>query len=220
MLLNKKIKSFFFDLDGTLLRSGPDLMTSVNHVLKQQNMKPILDDIIIGNLVGGGAAKMLEKAFKFYNKNIDELEMPKLVEDFISFYEKNCSVKSSLYNNVEQTLKKLVKHEMKLCICTNKRQFLAEKVLDEFNISQNFFYILGSQSKLELKPNVQMLKFLKEKVDLPFENIAMVGDSNNDIEPANKLGMQSIFVNYGYGKIEDFKPSIEINSFEKILDYV
>ena len=84
MLLNKKIKSFFFDLDGTLLRSGPDLMTSVNHVLKQQNMKPILDDKIIGNLVGGGAAKMLEKAFKFYNKNIDELEMPKLVEDFIS----------------------------------------------------------------------------------------------------------------------------------------
>ena len=73
MLLNKKIKSFFFDLDGTLLRSGPDLMTSVNHVLKQQNMKPILDDKIIGNLVGVGSAKILEKAFKFYNKNVKRI---------------------------------------------------------------------------------------------------------------------------------------------------
>ena len=39
MLLNKKIKSFFFDLDGTLLRSGPDLMTSVNHVLKHVTLR-------------------------------------------------------------------------------------------------------------------------------------------------------------------------------------
>ena len=70
MFDNKKIKSFFFDLDGTLLKSGPDLMTSVNHVLELHKMEPINDEKVIGNLVGGGAALMLEKAFLHYNKKI------------------------------------------------------------------------------------------------------------------------------------------------------
>ena len=220
MFDNKKIKSFFFDLDGTLLKSGPDLMTSVNHVLELHKMEPINDEKVIGNLVGGGAALMLEKAFLHYNKKINKKEMPDLVDEFILFYEKNCSVKSSLYKNVPQTLRYLVKKKIKLCICTNKRQYLAEKALEDFDISKNFYYILGSQKKFKLKPDTEMLQFLSQKVNLPYENIAMVGDSNNDIEPAHKLGMLSIFVNYGYGKIEKFKPSVEIDNFKKILEFI
>ena len=215
-----KIKSIFFDLDGTLLKSGPDLMTAVNHVLMLNNMKPIEDDKVIGSLVGGGAAMMIDKAFMHYNEKINKSLMPELVDQFISFYAKNCSIKSTLYNQVEKTLKTLKENKIKLCVCTNKRQYLAEKVLKDFKISSIFDHILGSQPKLKLKPNLEMLEFLSKQVDEEYKNIAMVGDSNNDIEPANKLGMKSIFVNYGYGKIEKFKPSVEINSFERILDFV
>lgn len=215
-----KIKSIFFDLDGTLLKSGPDLMTAVNHVLMLNNMKPIEDDKVIGSLVGGGAAMMIDKAFMHYNEKINKSLMPELVDQFISFYAKNCSIKSTLYNQVERTLKTLKENKIKLCVCTNKRQYLAEKVLKDFKISSIFDHILGSQPKLKLKPNLEMLEFLSKQVDEEYKNIAMVGDSNNDIEPANKLGMKSIFVNYGYGKIEKFKPSVEINSFERILDFV
>ena len=215
-----KIKSIFFDLDGTLLKSGPDLMTAVNHVLMLNNMKPIEDDKVIGSLVGGGAAMMIDRAFMHYNEKINKSLMPELVDQFISFYAKNCSIKSTLYNQVERTLKTLKENKIKLCVCTNKRQYLAEKVLKDFKISSIFDHILGSQPKLKLKPNLEMLEFLSKQVDEEYKNIAMVGDSNNDIEPANKLGMKSIFVNYGYGKIEKFKPSVEINSFERILDFV
>lgn len=215
-----KIKSIFFDLDGTLLKSGPDLMTAVNHVLMLNNMKPIEDDKVIGSLVGGGAAMMIDRAFMHYNVKINKSLMPELVDQFISFYAKNCSMKSTLYNQVEKTLKTLKENKIKLCVCTNKRQYLAEKVLKDFKISSIFDHILGSQPKLKLKPNLEMLEFLSKQVDEEYKNIAMVGDSNNDIEPANKLGMKSIFVNYGYGKIEKFKPSVEINSFERILDFV
>ena len=215
-----KIKSIFFDLDGTLLKSGPDLMTAVNHVLMLNNMKPIEDDKVIGSLVGGGAAMMIDRAFMHYNVKINKSLMPELVDQFISFYAKNCSIKSTLYNQVERTLKTLKENKIKLCVCTNKRQYLAEKVLKDFKISSIFDHILGSQPKLKLKPNLEMLEFLSKQVDEEYKNIAMVGDSNNDIEPANKLGMKSIFVNYGYGKIEKFKPSVEINSFERILDFV
>ena len=71
-----KIKSIFFDLDGTLLKSGPDLMTAVNHVLMLNNMKPIEDDKVIGSLVGGGAAMMIDRAFMHYNEKINKSLMP------------------------------------------------------------------------------------------------------------------------------------------------
>ena len=33
--MNKKIKCVIFDLDGTLIDSGPDLLDSLNYVLKK-----------------------------------------------------------------------------------------------------------------------------------------------------------------------------------------
>ena len=47
----------------------------------------------------------------------------------------------------------------------------------------------------------------------------MVGDSINDITPANILSMNSVFVSYGYGKLESpLKPSYTIDNFDQIID--
>ena len=56
---------YFFDLDGTLIESGPDLLDSLNYVLLKNKM-PEIPKGVIGNLVGGGAANMLKKAYKQY----------------------------------------------------------------------------------------------------------------------------------------------------------
>ena len=43
-------------------------------------------------------------------------------------------------------------------------------------------------------------------------------DSKNDIIPAKALGMKSIYVTYGFGKIEQsIKPDYVIDSFEEVL---
>ena len=51
--MNKNFKCVVFDLDGTLIDSGPDLVDSLNFVLKKNNLNEI-DKKVIGNLVGGG----------------------------------------------------------------------------------------------------------------------------------------------------------------------
>ena len=46
----------------------------------------------------------------------------------------------------------------------------------------------------------------------------MIGDSSNDILPAKALGMKSIYVTYGYGKIEkSIKPDYVIDGFDEVL---
>ena len=63
-------------------------------------------------------------------------------------------------------------------------------------------------------------KCLKECSEKP-ENAVMVGDSDNDIIPANNLLMRSIFVTYGYGKLkESLRPNFIINRFDELMNKI
>ena len=213
--MNKKIKCILIDLDGTIINSGPDLIDSLNFVLKNQNINSV-ESRIIGSLVGGGAKAMIMRAYQNLKLapplNIDSLE-----KEFLEFYYENCSNRSFLYPNVFNTLKKL-KSKFRIALCTNKKQFITEKILMDFKIKDFFDCVLGSDSKIKLKPDTEMLEYCLNECNVVPEQAIMIGDSNNDIIPAKTLGMKSIYVTYGYGKIEQsIKPDYIVDCFNEIL---
>ena len=62
-----------------------------------------------------------------------------------------------------------------------------------------------------------MLNFILRKFNLNSENCMMIGDSHNDIIPANKLKMLSVYVTYGYGEIdENLEVDYKIDKFSEI----
>lgn len=217
--MKKKINCILFDLDGTLIESGPDLLDSLNYVLIKNRIPEIPKDII-GNLVGGGAANMILKAYNYYKLDIEKEKLEILVNEFLDFYSFNCSKKTLPYENVSTTLDALFLKKIIMCVCTNKKQYLAEKILADLHLNKYFEIILGSNPRLRLKPDCEMLKFLIRKIGVNTDNILMVGDSENDIIPSNLLGIKSVFVNYGYGKIYNSKPSFTIQNFNQILDLI
>ena len=109
----KKVRCYIFDLDGTILNSGPDLLDALNFVLQKNGISKVPEEMI-GNLVGGGAEAMIRKAFEYYEMEIKSRKLKKLITQFISYYENNCSNKSSLYKNVLETL-----HPIQICITLN-----------------------------------------------------------------------------------------------------
>ncbi len=198
--MNKNFKCVIFDLDGTLINSGPDLLNSLNHVLTQNNLERI-DKNVIGNLVGGGAEAMIRKGYAHLNSHLDEKKIPFLINLFINHYSKNCTKETILYEGVIDILK-FLKGKTFICLCTNKKQFLAEKILEEFDIANLFDYVLGSDGRTPLKPEIQMPKKCLDKFQLSSDQVVFIGDSENDILPANQLGMYSVHVTYGYGKLQ------------------
>ena len=213
--MNKKIKCILIDLDGTIINSGPDLIDSLNFVLKNQNIEPI-ESKVIGSLVGGGAKAMIIRAYE-HLKVKPPLNIDSLIEEFLEFYFMNCSNKSYLYPNVFNTLKKL-KSEFRIALCTNKKQYITEKILVDFKIDNFFDCVLGSNSKIKLKPDIEMLEYCLNECHVKPEQAIMVGDSSNDIIPAKALSIKSIYVTYGFGKIEEsIKPDYVIDSFNEVL---
>ena len=70
--------------------------------------------------------------------------------------------------------------------------------------------------KTPLKPEIEMPKKCLDKFRVAANQVVFVGDSDNDILPAKQLGMFSVHVTYGYGKLQE-----KINSdlvIEKIKD--
>ncbi len=214
--MNKKVKCILIDLDGTLIDSGPDLMNALNFVLKKENI-PSINKNVIGQLVGGGAKSMIEKAYHHLKIDIPENKMNFMITDFLDFYFQNCHIKSKLYPNVEKTLK-AIKPFFKIAVCTNKKQYITNKILQKYKIEKYFDFVLGSGPELKLKPDIAMLKHCAKKLNVETQNCMMVGDSENDIAPANILLMNSVFVSYGYGKLKNrLKPNFTINNFDQII---
>ena len=82
----------------------------------------------------------------------------------------------------------------------------------------NFFnYILGSDGKTPLKPEIEMPKKCLDKFHVSADQVVFIGDSENDILPANQLGMFSVHVKYGYGKLEEkIKADLAIEKIKEL----
>ena len=217
--MNKNFKCVAFDLDGTLIDSGPDLLDSLNFVLRKNHLNTI-NSSIIGNLVGGGAEAMIRRGYAYLNKKLDEKIIPELINQFLEYYESNCTKKTKLYPNILEILKGLKEKEIKICICTNKRQYLAEKIIKELQIDNFFDVVVGSQKSIQLKPSTEMLEIFLKKLLLKPKDVIFIGDSTKDIIPANILGMTSVFVKYGYGKIkESNKADFQISNAKELENF-
>ena len=170
--------------------------------------------------IGGGAEAMIRRGYAYLNKKLDEKIIPELINQFLEYYESNCTKKTKLYPNILEILKGLKEKEIKICICTNKRQYLAEKIIKELQIDNFFDVVVGSQKSIQLKPSTEMLEIFLKKLLLKPKDVIFIGDSTKDIIPANILGMTSVFVKYGYGKIkESNKADFQISNAKELENF-
>ena len=218
--MNKKL--ILFDLDGTLIDSGPDLAASLNFMLQKLGRETFSDGII-HTWVGNGAQTLVKRALvgkKEIDKDVDETLFQRALKIFLEHYEQHVCVKTYLFANVATTLEQLHKN-YKMAIVTNKPSAFVAPILETLAIKKYFDAYIGADSLEKKKPHPMPLEYMCKKFACSVEESIMVGDSKNDILAANALGMQSIGVEYGYNygeSIEVHKPTFVVKDFAEILD--
>ena len=85
MLKNLNTKLVLFDLDGTLVDTAPDFVTSLNNILKKHG-RDVLDFEHVRSFVSEGSAKFTEIGFKInqYDPNFQIYR-----NEFLKEYKKN-----------------------------------------------------------------------------------------------------------------------------------
>ena len=112
------VTALFFDLDGTLVDTLPDIARAVNQ-LRRENGRSSLSLEQVRAIIGDGARKLVLMAMGG--------EKGSWFQRFLDLYDRDLLCESSLYDGIETVLD-FYGEKMLACI-TNKPKVLAERVL-------------------------------------------------------------------------------------------
>jgi phosphoglycolate phosphatase len=180
----KHIDLMIFDLDGTLVNSGGDIVASVNYTLKSLDI-PIKSQAEILSFVGDGVNKMIERALTKDFQNLFDRAM----DIFSEYYARHMLDTTCLYDSVIEVLDHF--HDKKKVIITNKRKYFTLKMTDALGISKYFEEIIGADSTAYRKPDPRMFIPLLERVHAVYNDTVVIGDGVNDIMLAKNTGVLS-----------------------------
>lgn len=127
-----------------------------------------------------------------------------------------------LYESAPRVLKYL-SEKYRLGIIANQVDGLAER-LREFGISQYFTTVISSWDCQVMKPDRRIFEMAIKAADCEPSEVVMVGDRlDNDIYPAKKIGMKTVWVKQGFGGMqkvlgEEYVPDAEIDALTELMD--
>lgn len=128
-----------------------------------------------------------------------------------------------LYPEAEIVLKTLRDKGLKLGIIANQ-SLGTEKRLENWNILEYFDVVAASAEEGIAKPDLRIFEIALGKADCKPQNAVMIGDRlDNDIVPANKIGMKTVWIRQGFAKYSTPKNEYEnadfaVDNLNEVLD--
>jgi phosphoglycolate phosphatase len=183
-----------FDLDGTLVDTGPDLTASLNHALVELGRPPVSEASVRG-MVGHGARKLLERGLAASGE-----ASPALIDQgfsmFLDYYADHICDRSVPFDGVERAMDRLAEGGVRLAICTNKLEALTLLLLDALGWRDRFAAVVGGDSLPQRKPDPAPLHAAILRAG--GGAAAYVGDSITDTDTAQAAGLPCVAVTFGF----------------------
>jgi phosphoglycolate phosphatase len=147
-----------------------------------------------------------------------------LYETVFNSYRQNYSEEPYKYSTLMPGVMKALNyfHDQKIPmgICTNKRQFVTEKLIKQMNLDKFFDVIIGAKDNIPLKPKPDMIQITINQFNSIKGSFFMVGDTSNDIDAAKAANIKSIAVNGGYTHVDinSLGADYTLETMEEIID--
>jgi phosphoglycolate phosphatase len=210
-----------FDLDGTLVDTAPDLVSTLNVVFERIGLPPV-DYATARNLVGGGARKMIERGLATEGRTVAAAEVDDLTRQFIEHYAEHIADRSHIFPGVETALTQLAAKGCRLAVCTNKLEWLAARLLHKLNLAHLFVVVSGGDTYKLQKPHPEPLRRTIARAGGSDGQAVMVGDSIVDIATGRAAGIPVIAVDFGYSEtpVSELGPARVISAFAELPEAV
>ena len=203
------IRLIVFDLDGTLIDSRKDLVTSVNAALVQFDRQPLPEEII-ASYIGDGAGMLIRRAL---GDPFDESLVESALTAFLDYYREHKLDHTTVYDGVFSALD-MLRRDRQMAVLTNKPVHASEQICAGLGLSPYFFSIYGGNSFATRKPDPEGLHTLIREAGVRSEETVMVGDSDVDILTAQRAGTWSIGCRYGLSPhtVETIPPDVVVDT--------
>ncbi len=187
----KNIEWIFFDVGSTIIDERISYEHRMKDIAEQAN--------VTYNTV-------YETAVKFYKQNIrGDLETAKLFGATLPKWHKEDEI---LYSEASKCLK-ILSGRYKIGIIANQSLGTKER-LEQHGILQYIDLVVASAEEGVAKPDKRIFEIALNRSNCNPGNAIMIGDRiDNDIIPANELGMGTIWIKQGFGGYWNVTKEIE-----------
>jgi phosphoglycolate phosphatase len=192
-------RAVFFDLDGTLVDSVPDLAEAARRMLAELG-EPTRSDAEVAAFVGKGIPVMVERALTVGRSPVAPERLAQAIASFVRHYDVTNGLLTMTYPGVVETLPVLRARGLKMACVTNKAEAFVAPLLAKLGLLSFMDCIVGGDTLAYKKPDPQPLWHACEQVGVGREAALMVGDSGNDALCARRAGIPVVLMTYGYNE--------------------
>ncbi len=183
-----RFPTVLFDLDGTLIDSGPLILASFRHATQSVLGRVIPDDELMANVGGHGLDAQMQA---FDEKRVAELVRVYREHNHVAYR----SVRA--FAGIDSLLQRLSGEGRRLGVVTVKSRATTELTFELLSFGRYFDAVVTGDDTERHKPHPEPLLRALDQLDAPAQSAAYVGDSPFDIQAAKAAGMTAIAVGWG-----------------------
>jgi phosphoglycolate phosphatase len=184
----------FFDLDGTLLDTAPDLASALNAARAEEHLTPLPFAQIRPHVSNGARALVLlgfpgDEHHPRYETRRQRL---------LAHYRENICQQTQLFAGMDSVLRSIEESASPWGVVTNKPAWLTEPLLQACGLSSRVACIVSGDTIAQRKPLPAPLLHAATMAGVQPDRCVYIGDARRDAEAAHAAGMSMLAAAYGY----------------------
>jgi len=215
------MRTVVFDLDGTLADTSGDLIAAANACFRDLGLGDLLDPARDGRTAVKGGRAMLRLGFaRSGTHGEDEVEAQ--YRPLLDYYGQAIAVHSFMYDGAMDAIGRLHDDGYRVAICTNKPEGLAETLMTQLGVRDQFHALVGADTLTVSKPDPAPLFEAVRRAGGDAKMTLLVGDTDTDRQTAAAAGVPSVLVSFGPGgdDMAILKPEAIMHDYADLSDIV
>lgn len=230
-----KVRAIIFDLDGTLVDSSPEILSTVGEVCKKYFGVEINHDqasVFVGPPLRDSLVKVvpgLQPTKECSDPRVNGYSLEDAIAEYRRIYESKM-YDSRLFAGAIPALKKLDEYGVVLAIATSKPQVLADAVLNHIGLTDLFTVRCGgtldasgdAKDKVVARALRELAALEKIDLDQRTEQVLMVGDRCFDTVGARANDLYTVLGTWAHtAEAEEYADCWRtVDSFEQLVEIV
>lgn len=193
----KQLTTYIFDLDGTLLDTLSDLVTSVNYALAHHNM-PVRTTDEVRAFVGNGVENLILRAVP---QDTPPVVAAEVLDTFRKYYILHSEDSTMPYPGIISLLEQLKQRGIKTAVVSNKFHAATQALCNRY-FGSLIDVAVGEGNGIRRKPEPDGVIEVMRQLGATAEESVYIGDSDVDILTAKNANISCVSVLWGFRDAE------------------
>nr|WP_296752328.1 HAD family hydrolase [Thioalkalivibrio sp.] len=199
------VRAVILDLDGTLLCSNDAHAQAFLEAGREMGLNVDFD--AIRSLIGKGGDKLIPEAFGFSSQSEPGQRLRRRKKEiFMARYLEQLAPTPG----ARDLLLRLRDEGIRRVLATSSGESSVDRLLKQAGVEDLIEEVVSSSDVQASKPDPDIVKVAMEKVEVPAEQVVMLGDTPYDVEAAARAGIRVIALRSGGWKDRELRGAAAI----------